>query len=177
MSETLQLVVDLIQRGEVRVSAHGYDELAADGILGREVMAGVQAAVVIEDYPAYVKGPCVLVRQFDQDGRPVHAVWGIPKGATSPGADHRLSAGSRPMDRRLFAEEAMNKRSHTKLVREGHYAAEVDVEFIETGDGWSPYLSLDDVHKLDEVREALRRGDVKAASRLGRVFKLTPGPA
>lgn len=71
----------------------------------------------------------------------------------------------------------MNTRRHTKLVREGQYAAEVEVELIETGDGWSPYLSLDDVHKLDEVREALRRGDVQAAARLARVFMLTPASA
>ena len=68
----------------------------------------------------------------------------------------------------------MNKRHHTKLVREGPYAAEVDVELVEAGSGWSPYLSLDDAHKLDEVRDALRRGDVQAASRLARVFNLTP---
>ena len=68
----------------------------------------------------------------------------------------------------------MNKRCHTKLVREGQYAAEVEVELIETGDDWSPYLSLDDAYKLDDVREALRRGDIRAASRLARVFSLTP---
>jgi hypothetical protein len=68
----------------------------------------------------------------------------------------------------------MTKRRHTKLVREGRYAAEVEVELIEAGDDWSPYLSLDDAHKLDDVREALRRGDVLAASRLARVFSLTP---
>lgn len=68
----------------------------------------------------------------------------------------------------------MNKRRHTKLVREGQYAAEVEVELIETGDDWSPYLSLDDAYKLDDVREALRRGDFRAASRLARVFSLTP---
>ncbi|MBI4567300.1 MAG: hypothetical protein HY719_02770 [Planctomycetes bacterium] len=71
----------------------------------------------------------------------------------------------------------MNKRPQTKLVREGRYAAEVDVYLIETGDGWSPYLSLDDVHRLDDVRDALRRGDIQAASRLGRVFTLTPASA
>ena len=68
----------------------------------------------------------------------------------------------------------MNKRRHTKLVREGAYAAEVEVELIEAEGGWAPYLSLDDAHKLDEVREALRRGDIQTASRLARVFSLTP---
>ena len=52
----------------------------------------------------------------------------------------------------------MISRRHTKLVREGRYVAEVDVELIEEGDGWSPYLYLDDAYKLDDVREALRRG-------------------
>jgi len=68
----------------------------------------------------------------------------------------------------------MRKRHQTKLVHEGQYAAEVDVELIDTGDAWSPYLSLDDAYKLDDVRDALRRGDVRSASRLARVFTLTP---
>jgi hypothetical protein len=68
----------------------------------------------------------------------------------------------------------MNKRCHTKLAREGPYAAEVDVELIEAEGGLAPYLSLDDAHKLDEVREALRRGDIRTASRLARVSSLTP---
>jgi len=68
----------------------------------------------------------------------------------------------------------MNTRRHSKLIREGAYAAEVEVELIEAEGGWAPYLSLDDAHKLDEVREALRRGDIRTASRLARVFSLTP---
>ena len=68
----------------------------------------------------------------------------------------------------------MKKRVRTKLVHEGQYVAEVDVELLETGDEWSPYLSLDDAYKLDDIREALRRGDVKAAAQHGRVFTLTP---
>jgi hypothetical protein len=35
-------------------------------------------------------------------------------------------------------------------------------------------LSLEDAHKLDDVREALRRGDIEAAAKLARIFKLTP---
>ena len=68
----------------------------------------------------------------------------------------------------------MNARRHTRFVREGSYAADVEVELIEEANGWSPYLSLDDARKLDNVREALRRGDLAAASRLARVFSLTP---
>ena len=68
----------------------------------------------------------------------------------------------------------MNAKRFTKLVHEGEYVAEVDVEFIYTDEGWSPYLSLDDAYKLDDVRDALRRGDVKSASRLAKVYTLTP---
>ena len=68
----------------------------------------------------------------------------------------------------------MNARRHTRFVREGSYGADVEVELIEEANGWSPYLSLDDARKLDNVREALRRGDLEAASRLARVFSLTP---
>ena len=68
----------------------------------------------------------------------------------------------------------MKKRSHTKLIHEGQYAAEVDVELIETEDGWSPYLSLEDARKLDDVRQALRLGDLKRASHIARVYQLMP---
>lgn len=68
----------------------------------------------------------------------------------------------------------MTTRNKTKLVHEGAYVAEVDVELIDSDTGWSPYLSLDDAYRLDDVRDALRRGDVKKASSLARVFALTP---
>jgi hypothetical protein len=68
----------------------------------------------------------------------------------------------------------MRTRRLTKFLHEGDYVAEVDVELVETDAGWSPYLSLDDAYRLDDVREALRRGDVRAASRLARVYTLTP---
>ena len=68
----------------------------------------------------------------------------------------------------------MSTRHHTKLVHEGRYIAEVDVDLIKTDEGWSAYLGLDDAQKLDDVRDALRRGDVKSAARMGRVYKLTP---
>ena len=67
----------------------------------------------------------------------------------------------------------MSAKRQTKLVHEGKYAAKVDVEPLDDGNGWGPYLSLADTEKLDDVREALRRGDVKTAARHGRVSSLT----
>ena len=45
----------------------------------------------------------------------------------------------------------MTTRKRTKIVHEGKYIAEVDVEILEDETGWSPYLSLDDAYKLDDV--------------------------
>ena len=64
---------------EIRISEHGYDELANDGLNAREIVAGIEDARVVEEYPDYSKGACVLVLQTDQAGLPVHVVWGIPK--------------------------------------------------------------------------------------------------
>lgn len=70
----------------------------------------------------------------------------------------------------------MTKRYHTKFIHEGQYAAAVKIELVETDRGWSPYLSVEDAQKLDEVREALRTGDLKKAGHLARVYQLTPLP-
>ena len=121
MSKTFQLIQELVRSGEVQVSAHGYDELAADAILVQDILAGVQNGVAVE--------------------------------------------------------EGMSKKRQTKLVHEGEYVAEVEVELIESSEGWGPYLSLEDAQKLDEVREALRWGDLITANNLARVYRLTPVPA
>jgi hypothetical protein len=70
--------------------------------------------------------------------------------------------------------EMMTTRYKQKLVHEGNYVAELDVKLIESDSGWTPLISLDDAYKLDDVRLALRRGDIKSASRLARVFSLSP---
>ncbi len=68
----------------------------------------------------------------------------------------------------------MKQRKKSKLVHEGHYVAEVEVTLLEDETGWSPYLSIEDAYKLDGVREALRRGDLKAAANYGRIYELHP---
>lgn len=59
----------------------------------------------------------------------------------------------------------MKKLIRTKLIHEGDYVAEIQVELIKTDDEWSPYLSLEEAYKLDDVREALCRRDVRSAAR------------
>lgn len=69
----------------------------------------------------------------------------------------------------------MSGKSTKRLVREGEFVAEVDVSLVEAQGGWTPCLSLEDAYKLDDVRDALRAGDIKRASQLAnRVYRLTP---
>jgi hypothetical protein len=59
----------------------------------------------------------------------------------------------------------MTNRQKTKLLQENRYVAEVDVETIDEETSFSPCLSLED---------ALRCGDINAASGIGRVCTLGP---
>ena len=73
----------------------------------------------------------------------------------------------------FHAEKTVSTRRHTKLLHEGDYVAEVEVELIDADGGWGPYLSLDDVRKLDSLRVALQQGDIASALKFARVYRLT----
>ena len=69
----------------------------------------------------------------------------------------------------------MTTKATTRLVREGEFVADVEVDLIEAEGGWGPYLSLDDAYRLDDVRAALQSGDLRRASRLAnQIYRLTP---
>jgi len=68
----------------------------------------------------------------------------------------------------------MTKRNYTKFIRYGDYIAEAKVELIYSDQSWSPYLSLEDALKLDEIREALRQGNIEIASKMAPIYKLDP---
>ena len=78
------------------------------------------------------------------------------------------------MGRAIHGAEKMRSKRKTKYIHEGRYVAEVDVEVIEDETSWSPYLSVADAKRLDQVRAALRRSDVNAAALEGRVYTLEP---
>ena len=83
-SDTFTKIKSLIEQSDLLISSHGYDELAEDGILIKEILASIDSAIVIEDYPDFGKGPCCLVLQRDQNNDPIHTVWGISIGTTRP---------------------------------------------------------------------------------------------
>lgn len=97
MSETLRRVQDLVARGEYLISRHGFRELVADDIVIQDVLAGVNQALLIEDYPDSRKEPSVLVLQRDRDNRPVHVMWGIPRSQGTPAV---LVTAYRPLPER-----------------------------------------------------------------------------
>ena len=84
MSAFLHRIRQLVSDSKVRISEHGYDELAADGIRIRDVFEGLADAKTVEEYLEYPKGPCILVLETGSDGRPIHVVWGIPHGSDEP---------------------------------------------------------------------------------------------
>jgi len=70
----------------------------------------------------------------------------------------------------------MRKQNVRKLVRAGDYADEVDVELLDDDgdDGWGPYLTVADALKLEDVREALKREDLKNVQGLERFWPQAP---
>ncbi len=68
----------------------------------------------------------------------------------------------------------MHKRKHKKFIIEGKYVAEVEIDIIDTDEGWSPYISLGDALKLDSIRESLKQNDIESAKKSAKVFTLSP---
>ena len=84
LSATFENIKKLIEKKEVLISSHGYEELAEDDIFVLDVIKSIKTAKVLEDYPNFGKGPCVLLLQTDRNEKPMHAVWGISHGKITP---------------------------------------------------------------------------------------------
>ena len=108
MSETLRRVQMLVPAGEILVSRHGLGKLDTENIFLGAIISDVGSAATVEDYPDAMRGPTVLVLQQDQNGQPMHVLWGIQKGTTSPAV---LITAYRP-DPLLWSADLM-RRSKT----------------------------------------------------------------
>lgn len=78
------------------------------------------------------------------------------------------------MDTRFSDTETEMNQTKSQFIREGRYAAEVEVTIINDDSPWSPIVAKEDVFKTDRVRLALRRGDVAAAAKEAKVFEMLP---
>lgn len=67
-----------------------------------------------------------------------------------------------------------NTKTQTKIIRQGEYLAEIEITLTYTDEDWSPYLSLEEAEKLDNLRLALQNNDLKTATQLARIYHLTP---
>ena len=68
----------------------------------------------------------------------------------------------------------MTKYKKLKRIYEGLYVADVEVEFIEDEGSWTPHISMADAYRLDDVRAALKEGDLALATQYGQVYELRP---
>ncbi len=79
MSEFADRIRAFVEGGKARVSEHGFRELRDDGISILELIDSIGRADVVEEYPDYHKGPCILLLHRDSSGKAVHALWGMAK--------------------------------------------------------------------------------------------------
>jgi len=68
----------------------------------------------------------------------------------------------------------MTTKKKIKLIHQGRFAAEVEVDLIDDETGCASYLSIADARKIDAVRFALQSGRIAEAAALARVFHLQP---
>lgn len=93
MGDTLQRVRELVRAGTVKISEHGYDELAADGISVREIVEGLQeGGAVIHGASGGADGPGAEAHLRDFHFSPtektiVHVLL-LQKQVLQPGAEH-----------------------------------------------------------------------------------------
>ncbi len=63
-------------------------------------------------------------------------------------------------------------RKQIKHIHEGQYVAEVEIELVDSDISWSPTMSLEDAYHLDDIRKALKAGDLAAAAKNARVYEM-----
>lgn len=87
MKETdriFQQIKKLVLVRDIVISAHGYDELIEDGIFINDILDSIEDSEIVEAYLQAYKGPTLLLLQRDAKQNPIHTVWGIAKGESSP---------------------------------------------------------------------------------------------
>ena len=76
MDQFLEKITQLASAGKLIVSTHADEEMANDEIDIDDVLDGLANAIVVESYPDYHKGPCLLALIRTRDGAAIHALLG-----------------------------------------------------------------------------------------------------
>lgn len=84
MAGLLEQIRSAVSKSEYRFSYHAVQAADEDGLLLAEIVEGVGAGEMIEEYPDHARGPCLLALQRDRSSKPVHVVWGFAAGTTTP---------------------------------------------------------------------------------------------
>lgn len=66
----------------------------------------------------------------------------------------------------------LSQRKQTKYLHEGAYVAEVEIELTDSDTAWSPTMSLETAYRLDDIREALRHGDLATAAKYATIYEM-----
>jgi hypothetical protein len=79
VNSLLKRVQELVRAELYKFSDHALEKLIERNMVPNEIVISIETAILIESYPEYWLGPCVLARQTLASGRHVHVVWGLPK--------------------------------------------------------------------------------------------------
>jgi hypothetical protein len=101
VTDLFHRILSLVERGEVLISDHGYDELASDDMLAAEVLESIDSAEVLEEYRIISRGrACSFCKPTGQPGRFMY--YGeFQQRYKSGGARNGLSSRSQALVRRL----------------------------------------------------------------------------
>lgn len=78
------------------------------------------------------------------------------------------------MGRNIKDEKVMGTFTKTKRIYVGDVMAEIEVEMADEPEAWGPHIDPSELDRIDELRRALKTGDLKAASRLGKLYSVKP---
>ena len=108
MNDFLKKIQSLVKNKKLFISMHGFDELSNDNIDIKDIISSIDKAIIINEYPDYKKGHCILVLQIDKNKKPLHIVWGIEKDTISPAV---LITAYRP-DPKLWENDYLTRRKN-----------------------------------------------------------------
>ena len=82
MPTLLERVQAMVAAGNFRPSGHGGARMTSRELPEADLIYGITDAVVVEEYPEGDIGPSILLLQYDEEGFPLHVVWGIKRDDT-----------------------------------------------------------------------------------------------